>query len=212
MDFRDFQNNSRDEPLSRSDLDDDPLLQFERWFQDACQSDILQPNAMSLATVAPDGAPGLRTVLLKTFDQHGFVFFTNYRSKKAQHIASNPKVSLLFPWIALERQVIISGSASKVPLTESAAYFATRPRGSQLGAWVSEQSAVIESRGVLNQALAQFKQKFSSDPVPLPGFWGGYRVVPDRFEFWQGQPSRLHDRFLYSRSEGAGWKIDRLAP
>lgn len=212
MDFQDFQKNSRDEPLSRADLDDDPFRQFERWFQAACDSNILQPNAMSLATVSADRVPALRTVLMKTFDEQGFVFFTNYRSTKAQHIEHNPNVTLLFPWIELERQVIITGVASKVSLAESTAYFATRPRGSQLGAWVSEQSAVIESRAVLNLALQQLKQKFSDAEVSLPSFWGGYRVVPQRIEFWQGQPSRLHDRFLYTRQDHGDWLIHRLAP
>lgn len=212
MDFKDFQANSRDEPLSRSDLSDDPFGQFESWFQAACRSDVLQPNAMSLATVSAEGHPSVRTVLLKTFDARGFVFFTNYQSAKARQIEHNPNVTLLFPWIALERQVIISGVASKVPLAESAAYFATRPRGSQLGAWVSEQSRVIESRSVLNQALAKMKQRFASGEVPLPDFWGGYRVVPSRFEFWQGQPSRLHDRFQYLLTESGSWQIERLAP
>lgn len=212
MDFQDFQNNSRDEPLSESDLRENPFDQFEDWFKTACESSILQPNAMSLATVAPDGVPGLRTVLLKTFDADGFVFFTNYRSAKAQHIQHNPKVTLLFPWVALERQVIIAGTASKVSLAESSSYFASRPRGSQLGAWVSEQSAVIESRSVLNQALNQLKEKFSGKDVPLPSFWGGYRVRPQSMEFWQGQPSRLHDRFLYTRQENGRWKMARLAP
>lgn len=212
MDFQDFQKNSRDEPLSRADLDDDPFRQFERWFQVACDSNILQPNAMSLATVSADRVPALRTVLMKTFDEQGFVFFTNYRSTKAQHIEHNPNVTLLFPWIELERQVIITGVASKVSLAESTAYFATRPRGSQLGAWVSEQSAVIESRAVLNLALQQLKQKFSDAEVSLPSFWGGYRVVPQRIEFWQGQPSRLHDRFLYTRQDHGDWLIHRLAP
>ncbi|MDX5328948.1 MAG: pyridoxamine 5'-phosphate oxidase, partial [Marinobacter sp.] len=172
---------------------------------------ILEPNAMSLATTGSDQMPDLRTVLLKYFDSQGFVFYTNYGSRKARELDENPRAALLFPWIGLNRQVRIQGKVEKVSKAESLRYFASRPRGSQLGAWVSEQSKAITSRGLLEQKVAEMKRKFSSGEIPLPSFWGGYRVVPERIEFWQGRPSRLHDRFEYVR-EADGWTIQRLQP
>lgn len=198
--------------LQKNMLNPDPIQQFEIWFKDACENEVNEPNAMSLATVDSSGRPGLRTVLLKFFDQKGFVFFTNYGSTKAQHIKKNPQVSLLFPWIQLERQVIIMGTAEKISVAESAKYFASRPRESQLGAWISDQSAVISSRSVLLQGLEKVKAKFAVGKIPLPDFWGGYRVVPKSVEFWQGRTSRLHDRFLYTKEQGDQWAINRLAP
>ncbi len=199
--------------LRREHLDLDPFNQFEKWFQQACESEVPEPNAMSLATVSATGMPSQRMVLLKYFDRQGFVFFTNYESQKARQIDANPQVSLLFFWIALERQVRISGQAVKVSTGESLKYFATRPRGSQIGAWCSQQSSVISSRQVLELKLDEIKRKFQNQEVPLPSAWGGYRVVPSQFEFWQGRPNRLHDRFAYSLAENqATWKIQRLAP
>ena len=198
--------------LSRSDLNPDPMEQFAAWFGEACKSNVIEPNAMSLATAAADGRPLVRTVLLKSFDSRGFVFYTNLESRKARHIAENPNVSLLFPWLALERQVIINGSAERVSMAETVAYFLTRPRGSQLGAWVSQQSSIITSRKLLEMKLDEMKRKFADGQVPLPSWWGGFRVVPRDIEFWQGRASRLHDRFLYTRSPAGGWTIERLAP
>jgi pyridoxamine 5'-phosphate oxidase len=198
-------------PLEREHLDPDPIAQFERWFDEACQDVDTEPNAMTLATVDSAGAPAVRMVLLKFFDRNGFVFFTNLESRKAVHIDSNPEVALLFWWPQLERQIEISGVAERISNVEAAKYFVTRPRGSQLGAWVSEQSHVLTSRKALEMKLEEMKRKFANREVPLPSFWGGYRVVPNAIEFWQGQADRLHDRFQYVR-EGERWRIQRLAP
>ncbi|MDR9426007.1 MAG: pyridoxamine 5'-phosphate oxidase [Marinobacter sp.] len=211
MDIGDMRRDFESEGLDREHLNDDPVIQFETWFEDARKAGILEPNAMSLATTGSDGLPDLRTVLLKYFDDRGFVFYTNYGSRKAREIDENPQAALLFPWIGLNRQVRIQGAVEKVSKAESLRYFSSRPRGSQIGAWVSEQSQVITSRGLLEQKINEMKQKFSSGEVPLPDFWGGYRVVPERIEFWQGRPSRLHDRFEYIR-EGNAWTIHRLQP
>jgi len=197
--------------LDRDDLADDPFAQFARWFDQAREAELVEPNAMSLATVAADGRVSVRTVLLKYFGADGFVFFTNYESRKAADMAANPRVALLFPWLALERQVRIEGVAERISKADSLAYFMKRPHGSQLGAWVSQQSSVISSRSLLEQKMDEIKRKFSAGKVPLPSFWGGYRVRPDAFEFWQGRSNRLHDRFHYA-PEGQGWRIERLAP
>ncbi len=198
--------------LRRADLDPDPFRQFERWFTQAVESGIREPNAMSLATVNSSMQPALRTVLLKFFDHQGFVFFTNYQSRKAQHMAANPQVAILFPWVELGRQVQIQGTAEKISTRESVNYFLTRPRGAQLGAWVSQQSAVIASRQILEMKFAELKKKFSRDKIPLPRNWGGYRIRPLGFEFWQGRENRLHDRFYYSLDHDDSWQIQRLAP
>ncbi len=211
MNLADFRREYSDRGLTRGDLDADPIAQFSLWFAQATELEVPEPNAMTLATVDATGMPWQRTVLLKYFDKDGFVFFTNYSSRKAQQIAENPRVSLLFPWITLERQVIVQGKAEKISTAESLKYFTTRPRESQIGAWVSNQSEVITSRKFLMQKLAEIREKFKQGEIPLPSFWGGYRVVPEAIEFWQGGPARLHDRFLYQR-EGAEWGIERLAP
>lgn len=211
MDLSDFRKEYSSRGLRREDLADDPIQQFERWFKQAIELQLHEPNAMSLATVDATGRPLLRTVLLKYFDAAGFVFFTNYQSRKAQHIAENPNVSLLFPWIILERQVIVQGRAEKISAAESLKYFISRPRESQLGAWVSNQSSVVSSRKFLMQKLAEVTEKFGHGEIPLPSFWGGFRVVPETIEFWQGGPARLHDRFFYER-KNKDWELSRLSP
>jgi len=197
--------------LHRVDLDSCPIGQFERWFTEAREFEVDEPNAFVLSTIGLDGCPAARTVLMKFFDLSGFVFYTNYGSAKAKEIEANPKASVLFPWLSLERQVRIEGGVEKVSAAESLRYFASRPRESQIGAWVSDQSSVIDSRALLMNKLEALKQKFKGGDVPLPSFWGGYRVVPQRIEFWQGGKGRVHDRFLYTRG-GETWSIDRLAP
>ncbi len=198
--------------LHRRDLDPNPVQQFASWFEDVQRAGYRMPNAVTLATVSPDGQPSMRMVLLKMFDEQGFVFYTNYESRKAKEIAENPKVALHFPWHDLERQVIITGTAEKVSTAESVKYFLTRPKGSQIGAWVSNQSSVISSRQALMMKFEEMKRKFEHGEVPLPSSWGGYRIAPTSFEFWQGQKSRLHDRFRYTPDGLGGWKIARLAP
>ncbi len=197
--------------LAREALDPDPIRQFERWYSQAIDSGIAEPNAMSLATVDANAQPWLRTVLLKLYDESGFVFFTNYESAKARQIAVNNRVSLLFPWVALGRQVKISGTAEKIPAVESMKYFASRPRGSQIGAWASPQSQVISSRSLLDAKVDEIKRKFARGNIPLPSFWGGFRVRPFEIEFWQARDNRLHDRFVYTEDDG-GWNIERRAP
>lgn len=198
--------------LHRADLKPDPFEQFELWFQEALASGAIEPNAMSLATVSGDGQPTLRTVLLKKWDRRGFVFFTNLESRKARQIGGNSRVALLFPWLALQRQLAITGVAERVSTAEVLAYFALRPFGSQLAAWVSPQSQVIRSRALLEAKWEEMKRKFKEGQVPLPSAWGGFRVVPEQMEFWQGRLNRLHDRFLYSRQPDGAWRVERLAP
>ena len=212
MDIKGLRKEYANPVLTREMLDPDPYGQFERWFQETCNAGLSEPNAMTLATVGADGQPTLRTVLLKLFDRDGFVFYTNYGSRKARQIAENSRVALLFPWVKLARQVAVTGVAEKVSLAESARYFASRPHESQLGAWISQQSSVLTSRQLLMNELEKIKARFRKGEVPLPDFWGGYRVRPASIEFWQGQTSRLHDRFLYTRQADASWTIERLAP
>jgi pyridoxamine 5'-phosphate oxidase len=197
--------------LHRQHLDSSPIVQFETWLQQAIDAGLKDPTAMTLATVDSSGQPSQRIVLLKELDQHGFVFFTNYSSQKSQDIENNAKVSLHFPWHAMERQVKVLGEATKIPKAESLAYFVSRPHESQLAAWASRQSQRVDSRQFLLAQFQAMKHKFAEGKIPLPDFWGGYRVVPRVIEFWQGRESRLHDRFEYKWIEGA-WVIERLQP
>lgn len=204
--------NYSDEGLARSTLPDEPFSLFQRWFTQYVALDIFEPNAMVVATAGKNGAPSQRTVLMKAYDADGFVFYTNYGSRKAQQIKQNDQVSLIFPWIPLHRQVIVEGKASRVSTAASLKYFLSRPRGSQLGAWSSAQSSVISARSALESKLVEMTQKFSKGEVALPSFWGGYRIKPNRIEFWQGRTHRLHDRFLYTLGDNGDWDISRLSP
>lgn len=197
--------------LRRDDLQDDPIAQFELWLRQAIDSGLHDPTAMTVATVDAEGQPSQRIVLLKQVDNAGFVFYTNYESQKARDIAVNPRVSLHFPWHPLERQVRVCGVAEKVTAAESLKYFSSRPQESQLAAWASAQSRPVSSRQLLMQQFQSMKTKFQQGRIPLPDFWGGYRIIPASIEFWQGGAHRLHDRFRYTRSE-QGWSIERLAP
>ena len=199
-------------PLLIEELESDPIVQFEKWFREAWDENYPMPHAMSLATASAEGLPTVRTVLLKGYDSNGFVFFTNYGSRKAKQISNNPQAALLFPWVRLGRQVTVAGRVEKISKSESVQYFLSRPRGSQLSAWASAQSTVISSRAILESAFATVKRRFADGEVPLPDFWGGYRGDPDSIEFWQNRKDRLHDRFLYNRGENGAWRIDRLTP
>jgi len=190
---------------------DDPISFFKYWLKEAENSGIILPESMTIATSTPQGRPSSRVVLLKEVDQKGFVFFTNYGSHKAQELEENPFAALLFHWNMLQRQVRIEGKVERITTEESNAYFQTRGRGSRIGAWASHQSQALDSRETLAQRVKYFEDKFAGKEVPLPEFWGGYRVIPDRIEFWQGKADRLHDRFIYQPTE-AGWKITRLNP
>ena len=213
MDISQFRREYLKGGLSRSALAGDPVQQFTEWFEQAQQTDIADPTAMIVATVGSDGQPSQRTVLLKYYDGKGFVFFTNFESRKAKEIKDSSKVSLLFVWLELERQVMINGLASKISAVDSAKYFMTRPKESQMAAWVSSQSHTLSSRQILLQKFQEMKTKIGEGKVPLPSFWGGYRVDPVEIEFWQGRKNRLHDRFLYTRSKDQeSWTIERLAP
>ncbi len=212
MDISHFRREYLQGGLNRSDLEPDPVNQFATWFEQARKTNIADPTAMVLATVDEKGRPSQRTVLLKYFDEQGFVFFTNYGSRKAAEIAGNHHVSLLFVWLELDRQVMINGTAEKISAADSARYFISRPRDSQVAAWVSSQSHQLSSRLALMQKFAEMKKKFADGQIPLPSFWGGYRVVPAEIEFWQGRESRLHDRFMYRGKDSRSWSIERLSP
>lgn len=197
--------------LRRSDLTDDPLEMFERWLKQACEARLADPTAMCVATVDKNGQPYQRIVLLKHFDQQGMVFYTNLGSRKAQQLEENPHISLHFPWHMLDRQVSVLGTAEKLSTLEVMKYFHSRPKDSQIAAWVSHQSSRISTRGILEGKFLELKQKFLQGEIPLPSFWGGYRVKINSMEYWQGRENRLHDRFIYQR-QGDAWEIDRLAP
>lgn len=213
MDLNNLRQEYTTSAIDVDSVDPCPFRQFESWFTNAGVQKVLEPNAMILSTVGPENQPSQRTVLLKYFDTSGFVFFTNYDSRKAKQIAINKHVSLLFPWYTVQRQVEINGVAQKVSVSESLKYFALRPRGSQLGAWVSQQSTVVSNRSLLQNKLAELKQKFAKGEVPKPAAWGGFRVKPARIEFWQGGKDRLHDRIEYTRlTDGQPWSRRRLSP
>ena len=211
MDLADFRKEYAEHGIDRSDLLDDPIAQFKLWFEQAKTAGVVEPNAMVLSTVDGKGAPWSRTVLLKAVEPRGFCFFTNYSSHKAQHLGREPRVALLFPWFSLERQIHINGRVIKTSEQDSKAYFARRPYGSQLGALVSNQSEVVADRKVLEARLAELKAQYPEGGVPKPASWGGYWVIPESFEFWQGRNNRLHDRFRYTLAR-EGWQITRLAP
>jgi pyridoxamine 5'-phosphate oxidase len=197
--------------LDEGDVNPDPIAQFSRWFSEALAAEVEEPNAMVLATATSEGAPSARVVLLKGVDERGFVFFTDYRSRKGAELEANPLAALVFRWSELERQVRITGGTARTDKQESEEYYRSRPLGSRLGAWVSHQSRLIPSRDVLERGLAEMERRFADGEVPLPPHWGGYRVRPEAIEFWQGRPNRLHDRIRYVRGK-EGWRIERLAP
>ncbi len=200
------------EDLNETEVDPNPFIQFKKWFDEAREAQLIEPNAMTVATTTPEGKPSARIVLLKNFDERGFVFFSNYNSQKGQELAENPQAALVFWWAELERQVRICGRVEKISDSESDEYFNSRPFNSRLGAWASNQSEVIESREVLEQRLLELQAKYENQDVPRPSNWGGLRVIPAEIEFWQGRPSRLHDRLLYTRLDDGSWKIQRLSP
>ena len=201
----------RNPPLNDADLLQDPLAQFERWLADAGAAGVVEPTAMALATVSAEGRPSLRIVLFKGLHDGGFTFYTNYDSRKGEELAARPEAALTFWWDKLERQVRIEGRVERVPRELSDHYFHSRPRGSQIGAYTSQQSRVLEKREELDARLAATERQFAGQDIPLPDYWGGYRVVPETIEFWQGRANRVHDRLLYVRA-GAGWRIERLEP
>ncbi|MBD2693832.1 pyridoxamine 5'-phosphate oxidase [Anabaena catenula] len=198
--------------LSENQIDLNPFIQFKTWFNQATSAQLPEPNAMTLATCTPDGKPSARMVLLKDFDERGFVLFTNYNSHKGQELTANPHAALVFWWAELERQVRIVGTVEKISPEESDGYFEMRPANSRLGAWASNQSEVIAGREVLERQLQEFQRKYENQEVPRPPHWGGFRVIPQEIEFWQGRSSRLHDRLLYTRLNDGSWKIERLSP
>lgn len=211
LDYAGFRHEYIGAGLHRADLDPDPIKEFESWFTAAFKAHILDANAMTLSTCV-DGKPSARVVLLKDFDERGFVFFTNYASEKGKQLEENPNAALVFYWMEVERQIRVEGRVEKTSREESEKYFHSRPLGAQLGAWASQQSQVIDGRRILDARLEEMKQRFAEGQIPLPPHWGGFRLKPERIEFWQGRPDRLHDRFRYTRQKDDSWQIDRLAP
>ncbi len=207
----DLRRDYRQQALLETEVNANPILQFQSWFEQAVQAELPEPNAMTLGTVSADHQPSARMVLLKGFDQQGFVFYTNYLSRKGQDLAQRPWAALVFWWAELERQVRIEGKVMKVSDSETEAYFESRPRSSQLGAWASDQSQVISDRNILDQRLQELEQKYQNQPIPRPPHWGGYRVTPHLIEFWQGRTSRLHDRLCYRYTDET-WTLERLSP
>ena len=216
MNLADIRQNYLRGELHRADLAADPIEQFQRWMAEATEAGVVEPTAMSLATADADGVPRVRTVLLKGLDEHGFVFYTNRESRKGEALAANPRAALLFPWLALERQVLVAGRTEPVADEETRRYFASRPYESRLAAWTSRQSLPVASRTALEAELEAIRARFGAaegdGAVPVPPFWGGYRVRPETIEFWQGRANRLHDRFEYTRQPDGGWTLERLAP
>lgn len=210
--FADYRREYTAGGLQRADLDPSPLRQFEHWLEQAVRAGLSDPTAMSLGTVDAEGNPWQRLVLLKGLSDDGFVFYTNFGSDKARAMAAEPRVSLLFPWNELDRQVIVGGTARRMSLAESARYFLSRPRESQIAAWASRQSRPIAARALLEEEVQRLRRKFAAGDVPVPDFWGGYRVLPQRIEFWQGGEHRLHDRFCYLRSDDGAWRVEQLQP
>jgi len=212
MPINEKRQNLKNTPLNRDQLPEDPLIQFENWLQDAQECELPHPTAMSIATVSADDFVSSRMVILRYFDARGFVFFTGLETQKASEISENENVSLLFPWLALDRQVRVAGTAVSIPKTEALKFFMSRSRGSQMGMWLAQSSAVISSRTIMQSKLTELKQKFGAGQVPVPSAWGGYRVIPRRIEFWQGHADHLHDRFEYIENTRGNWVIERLLP
>lgn len=211
LDLQDMRRDYKKATLDETSVDKNPFIQFEKWFTDAKETLVSEPNAMILATSSAAGIPNIRAVLLKIFDEKGFVFFTNYTSDKSKEMDENPHVAIEFLWLELERQVRVIGTCEKISTAESLSYFIKRSRASQIGAWVSDQSSMVSSRKMLAMQIEKMKTKFKNGNIPLPDFWGGYRVIPTKIEFWQGRESRLHDRILYTKTNRT-WEISRLAP
>ncbi|HEY7022796.1 MAG TPA: pyridoxamine 5'-phosphate oxidase [Ktedonobacterales bacterium] len=212
MNLDDLRHEYTQRGLREEDLAPDPFTQFGAWFGEVAQADVREPNAMTLATATPDGRPSARMVLLKGVDAHGFTFFTNYESRKGGELDANPRAALVFFWVQLERQVRVEGHVERLSAEESDAYFASRPEGSQLGAWASQQSAVLPDRGPLEARYEELRAQYEGHEVPRPPFWGGFRVVPEAVEFWQGRVNRLHDRLRYRRQDDDSWVVERLSP